>query len=122
MNDNSIVILKEWYLAHEDAKQNAALMCSQKSSVEESRRITNECAARMDRCFAADEKLFKVEDIPLVTLFKNQGQGCGSCMYKSNLSKVHAECRREIDFWFAYRAALMVFAEILCHIKNEQHK
>lgn len=113
MNDKSIIILKEWYLAHEDAKQNASLMCSRMDTAEEATRITNECTTRMKRCTSADLDLDNVEDIPLVTLFKNQGQGCGSCMYSSNLSKIHPECRVEIKLWFAYRAALMAFAEVL---------
>ncbi len=81
------------------------LLLSAKTA-EESRRIGDLCAERMEKTFIADKELFEL-DHPLVNLVRTRPQ-C-SCLFHSNPNKIHPECHEKMMDWFGYRAALMAF-------------
>ena len=117
MIPNDVIdVLRQWYTAHNDAKDNPQRMIDARGA-EECTRVTNECAERMRVCGVADEAFWKLaerpaEEVPpLVRLYidAENDKGCAHCWLSSCVMKNHPECQFKISRWFGYREACMAY-------------
>lgn len=110
ITQTTIDVLVRWYKAHKAAEDNSAKMLAA-WGVEESRRVSDECVAKMSGLKKADADLNGLAGIPLLDLFnaRDKDPGCARCWLSSRVVKEHPECDFKIREWFGYRDALMTY-------------
>ena len=107
-------ILKEWYDAHDAAKDNASLLVKPYLTKRKFQEVHDLCVERMNRVGKADEALLSIpfDEAPaIVKLFieADNNQACPNCKYSSRIGSMHEECRRKSVHWFACRDALAAY-------------
>jgi hypothetical protein len=106
--DATVVVLREWWLAHHFAEENSRLLIENSSE-----ETSNLCAKRMCRCDRADAALFRLETEipPILALYMevSKDKGCQHCWFSSNPNDKHPDCTSKIARWFGYRDALMAY-------------
>ena len=106
-------IVKEFALAHIDAKDNPKLLC------EDYARYRDLCIARMKRIKIADDALFGLKDeadLPKLVLnfFEaSDDRGCNHCWLSTSPKDQHSECNVKIKRWFKTRDDLISYGETL---------
>jgi len=93
-------VIVAWAKAHDEAKDNAALLLRNWSKYEAL------CVARMEEVSRCDEALLRLADRddlpPALTRFinANDDKGCASCWYSSCLME-HKECEKKSHEYFS---------------------